>query len=474
MTRLFKHDRSVVRPLLALAIPIMLGNLFQAAYQLTDAFWVGRLGEKAVAAVTLSFPIIFFITALGIGFAIAGATLTAQYFGAKDKEMVNHSAAQTLVVVVGSGLLLGILGYFMTDTILSWLRVDEVIRPVSAAYLRIAFMAMVFNFSFFMFQAIMRSIGRPKFPVYIVIGTVVLNFFLDPLFMFGNSFIPAYEVSGTAIATAITQAIAASIGISSLFMGKFGIKLRAKNFKPDFSFILKTMRIGIPASLEQSARSLSLAVMTGLIASFGTLAIASYGVSSNVLQLSLMASFGLAGGNAALVGQKLGAKDKDGALKVATTSLKLIFLILIAIGALVFIFAPYLVAFFVPGEPDVIAEGARLLRFLAPTFSLIGLQVVVGSTLQSAGATTKAMILTIASQWLLQIPLAFLLSKTFNLGITGIWLAFPATNLIMVLVYLKVFWGRKWQNREIISSEEKILSDKTVQERNLEEIIRVE
>lgn len=473
MKRLFKHNKGVIRPLLALAWPIMLGNLFQAAYQLTDAFWVGRLGEKAVAAVTVSFPIIYFMTALGIGFAIAGAILTAQYFGAKVQEMVNHSVAQTLLVVVAAGLILALAGFFMTDTILSWLQVDSSIRLDAASYLHIAFVAMVFNFSFFLFQAIMRSIGRPKFPVYIVVGTVVLNFFLDPLFMFGNAIIPAYGVAGTAIATAITQALAAIIGISSLFIGKFGIKLSLKHFKPDFAFMLKTMRIGIPSSLEQSARSLSLAVMTGLIASFGTLSLAAYGVSSNVLQLSLMASFGLAGANSALVGQKLGAREKESAMAVAKTSLKLIFSALLVIGGLVFIFAPYLISFFVPGDPILIAEGARLLRFLAPTFSLIGIQVIVGSTLQSAGATTKAMFLTIASQWLLQIPLAFILSKLLGWGVDGIWLSFPLTNLIMVLIYLKVFFKKKWQDKKIISEEDR-LSHLAVAERNLEEIIRVE
>lgn len=472
MKKIFNKD-GMIRPLLTLTAPIMLGNLFQAAYQLTDAFWVGRLGEKAVAAVAVSFPVIFFVTALGIGFAIAGATLTAQYFGAKKEDMVNRSAAQTILVVVFSATILSAIGFLMTNTILNWLQVDSSIRDLSAAYLKISFIGMVFNFSFFMFQAVMKSIGKPKFPVYIVIGTVILNFFLDPLFMFGSSFIPALGVAGTAMATVSTQSLAAIIGLSSLFSGKFGIKLHLKDFRPDFKFIKKTVKIGLPASLEQSARSLSLAVMTGLISSFGTLAVAAYGVSANILQLSLMASFGIAGANAALVGQKLGADLKDEAFKVARTSLKLIFSLLVIVGAIVFAFAPSFISFFVPNDIAVINEGARLLRFLAPAFSLIGLQIVVGSTLQAAGATTKAMFLTISSQWLIQIPLAFILSKLLGFGITGVWLTFPLTNLIMSLIYLSVLFNKKWQDKKIISEEEK-LRDKTVSERNLEEIIRVE
>ena len=470
MKNIFKTDKKIIQPLLRLAAPIMLGNLFQAAYQLTDAFWVGRLGEKAVAAVAISFPVIFFIISLGIGFAIAGATLTAQYFGAKNEKMVSHSAAQTLLIVVIAASILSAIGYFMTDTILGWLQVDASIIDKAASYLRISFLGMIFNFTFFMFQAIMRSIGRAKFPVYIVIGTVILNFFLDPLFMFGRGIIPALGIAGTALATVSTQSIAAIIGLISLFVGKQGIKIHWRDFKPDFPFLLKTARIGLPASLEQSARSLSLAVMTGLISSFGTLAVAAYGISSNILQLSLMICFGLAGANSALVGQRLGANNKEEAMNIAKTSLKLIFGALIFVGALVYIFAPYLIQFFIPNDPNVIAEGARLLRFLAPAFSLIGLQIVVGSTLQAAGATTKSMIMTIASQWLVQIPLAFILSKFFGLGITGIWLTFPLTNFVMSIIYLIVFFRGTWSNKNILTQEEKSQLQ-VLQETKIEEIV---
>ena len=470
MKNIFKSDKKIIRPLLKLAAPIMLGNLFQAAYQLTDAFWVGRLGEKAVAAVAISFPVIFFIISLGIGFSIAGATLTAQYFGAKNEKMVGHSTAQTLLIVVITASVLSVVGYLMTNTILGWLQVDASIIDNAASYLRISFIGMLFNFSFFMFQAIMRSINRAKFPVYIVIGTVLLNFFLDPLFMFGSGLIPALGITGTAIATLITQSIAAIIGITSLFVGKQGIKIHWRDFKPDFPFLLKTARIGLPASLQQSARSLSLAVMTGLISSFGTLAVAAYGVSSNILQLSLMICFGLAGANAALVGQKLGANNKEEATNIAKTSIKLIFVALALIGSLVYIFAPFLIKFFVPNDANVIKEGARLLRFLAPTFSFIGIQIVVGGTLQAAGATTKAMIMTIASQWFIQIPLAFLLAKFFGLGITGIWLTFPLTNFVMAIVYLIVFFRGKWKNKDIINKEEKTKLQ-VLQETKMDEIV---
>ncbi|QQG52616.1 MAG: MATE family efflux transporter [Candidatus Falkowbacteria bacterium] len=468
-----KSNKKIIKPLLALAGPIILAHFFQAAYQLTDAFWVGRLGEKGVASVAVTAPVIFFMMSLGIGFAIAGATLTAQYFGAKNEKMVSHSAAQTMITVVNVALILSIIGYILAPYILRFLGVDDSIFFSALSYLRISFIGMIFNFSFFIFQSIMRSIGRPQLPVYIVAGTVLLNFILDPLFMFGFGFIPALGVAGTAWATLFTQSIAAIIGLTTLFGGKFGIKLHRRDFLPDFQFMKRSFLLGLPASIEQSARSLGFAVITGLITSFGTLAVAAYGVGSNLFQLALMLAFGFAGANAALVGQNLGAQNPQAADHTARLSLKLIFLSLTSLGAIIFIFAPAFIRFFVPDDLDVIREGAFFLRFMAPIFGIIGMQIIVGSTLQAAGATKQSMMLTIISQWVIEIPLAFLLAKVFNLGILGVWLAFPITNLLAVAVYLTIFFRGRWKNKKIINDDARLQTE-VIQEAQINEIVTTE
>ena len=291
--------------------------------------------------------------------------------------------------------------------------------------------------------------------------------------MFGYGPIPALGVAGTALATLGTQSLAAIVGLTSLFSGKRGIKLHLSDFKPDWLFLKRAFKIGLPASLAQSSSSLEMAVMTGLVASFGTLAMAAYGVSGNILHLSFMLSFGIAGANAALVGQRLGANEPEAADKIARLSMKLIFSFLLLSGVLTFIFAPFLVAFFVPSEPAVIAEGARLVRFISTAFGLIGLRIIVNSTLQAAGATDQAMKLSMVADWLVQLPLAFFLSKALGLGMTGIWLTFPLTNLIMTAVALIVFFRGRWKKKKIISPEAKT-ELKVLQETEIEEIITKE
>ncbi len=467
------NKEKMLKPLLKMAAPIILVQLFQVAYQFTDAFWVGRLGEKAMAAVTMSMPILFFMTSLGIGLAVAGSTLTAQYFGAKNEKMLSHAAAQTMLMVLIISALFSLIGYIFSLEILKLLKTDASILKDAQAYLRISFLGLIFNFCFFIFQSIMRSIGRPQTPVYIVIGTVILNFVLDPLFMFGYGPIPAMGVSGVALATIGTQSIAAFIGLSMLFTGKHGIHLHYRDFIPDFAFIKRAFWLGLPASIEQSARSLSLSIITALIAAFGTLAVAAYGVGTNILQLMLMVSFGLAGANAALVGQNLGAGQAARAKRFALLSLKISFLAFSFLGLISFIFAPLLIGFFVPNDAAVITAGAHYLRFIAPIFGLIGLQIIIGSTLQAAGSTTKAMTLTLISQWVVQIPLIYLLSRFSSLGIDGLWLAFPLTNVVMAIVYLVVFKRSAWEKKKLISEEER-LSEQTRQEAELETAIPLE
>ena len=209
-----------------------------------------------MAAVSVSFPITFLTISLGAGFAIAGSTLIAQYVGAKNRPMVNHVAAQTLLMVVVVSVILGSIGYVLTPFLLGLMGVSPSVLSGATGFMRISFMGLVFVFGFFMFQSIMRGIGEVKMPLWIVLGTVCLNYILDPLFIFGYGPIPGLGVSGAALATLFTQAIAAIIGLAILLTGKYSIHLKISDFKPDFGYIKKAFLLGFPASMEMSMRGL--------------------------------------------------------------------------------------------------------------------------------------------------------------------------------------------------------------------------
>jgi len=447
----------ILSSLLKLAVPIMIANLLQAAYQLVDAFWVGRLGGDAVAAVSVSTPVIFLTIALGTGLAIAGSILIAQYFGAGQQEMVNHVAAQTLLMVITVSVVLSIVGYWLSPYFLKVLNVTPQVYSDALGFMRVAFIGLVFSFSFMIFQSVMRGVGRVTLPVYIVLGTVILNFALDPLFIFGWNFIPAMGVKGAALATLFTQSLAIIIGFFILFRGKHGIHLQLKDFKPDYKHIKKAFKIGFPSSIEQSMRAIGMMAITFLIVHFGTTTVASYGAGSNLIQLILIPALGLSMAIATLVGQNIGAGNIARAAQIGKLGGYLGFGLLSGLGIIAYIFAPYLIAFFVPNDPEVIKGGTELLRITCLSWGFLGLQLCLMGVFRAVGNTTLPMILTLVSQWVIQFPLAYILSHNTSLGKVGIWWAFPISSVVTGLITLIIYAKGDWKKERLTGKTNKLI-----------------
>ncbi|QEL12564.1 MATE family efflux transporter [Kushneria phosphatilytica] len=454
----------VLASLLRLAVPIVLANVLQSLYQLIDAFWVGRLGGHAVAAVSVCFPITFLLIALGSGLGVAGSTLVAQYMGAGQHRMVNRVAAQTLLMVALVSIGLSLLGEWLAPSLLKLLGVAPEVYDGALIFLRFSLAAMIFTFGFAMFQSLMRGIGEVRTPLYIVAGTVVLNVVLDPLLIFGLGPIPGLGVGGAALATLITQALALMIGLRLLLRGRWTIQPAASDFRPDWPFIRRAFRLGFPASIELSARALSMNVMVFLVSGFGTVTIAAYGVGTNVLSFVIIPALGLSMSTAALVGQNIGAGQFERAARIARLSAAIAFVTLSLVGALVFVFATALVRFFVPADDAVIATGGRFLHTVALTFGFMGLQMALTGVFRATGQTLVAMVLTLVSQWVLQFPLAFVLSRDAVLGQSGIWWAFPVTNVVIALITVAWFARGDWMKQRLTTVDEDPVAERVTEE----------
>jgi len=459
----FMLEGPIGAALLRLSIPIILGNMLQAGYQLTDAFWVGRLGAAAVAAVSIGFPVTFLVIAMGAGLAIAGATLTAQYMGAGRQDMVNHVAAQTMLMVAFTSVILGSAGYLLTPNLLVWLGVAPEVYDGALGFMRVSFVGIVFVFLYGMFQALMRGVGQTRIPLFIVAGTVLLNFVLDPLFIFGWGPLPPQGVRGAALATLSTQGLAALIGMLIFFGGRHGIQLRWKDFRPDLPYIRRAFFLGMPGSVELSTRSLGMVVLSFIVASFGTVTLASYGVGVNVMQFVSIPAMGLSMAVATLVGQNIGAGKLDRAEKVAILGACWGFGILTVAGILAYNFSEQIVAVFVPDDPAVIQAGSEFIRVMCFAWGGAGLQYCLVATFRASGNMLIAMVIALVSQWMLQFPLAYILSKHTPLNEAGIWWSFPITNIIVALVAIAWFAHGGWKKTRITEEDEQISAVTTEQ-----------
>ncbi len=318
-----------------------------------------------------------------------------------------------------------------------------------------------------MFQSLMRGTGEVTVPLFIVAGTVVLNFILDPVLIFGMFGLPALGVMGAAIATLIAQAAATVAGIALLMSGRYGIAIGWQSFKPDFAFIARAFNLGYPASIEQSARGLGMTVMTFLITSFGTVTMASYGVGTNVLKFVVIPAMGFSMATSTLVGQNIGAGNIARAERVARLAGVITFLALSAVGVICFLLASHIVALFVPEDADVIREGAVFIRTVAWSFGFIGLQFALMGVLRASGNTFAAMLITLVSQWVFQFPLAYILSEHTALHADGLWWAFPVANVATCLIAGIWFARGDWKKGRLVASDERAVESEDVAEQVL-------
>ena len=444
----------IARSLAKLAIPIICINLLQVAYQLTDAFWVGRLGANAVASVSISFPITFLLVSVATGFSIAGSALVAQHSGARNHSRVNHVAAQTLILVVSFSVILSAVGWIFSPWLLRLMNVDSGVADNALRFLRAIFLGLPFMFSFTVFQSVLRGVGQVKVPMVIIFCTTTLNFILDPLFIFGWKCIPALGVAGAAMATFGTQVVAAVIGLCLLFFGNYPIHLSSSHFKADFPFLKKLFFLGLPASLEQSIRSLGILVMMFLITSFGIITTAVYGVGSNLLQLVIIPAVGISVASSVLVGHNIGAGKMKRAHDTAVLSAIISFVVLSAIGLLCFLFAENLVRFFVPNDKEVIKQGATFVRIMSLSFGFLGAQMSLSGVFRASGNLIIPLLFSVVSFWVLQFPAAYILSKHTSLGILGLWWAFPISYILTTLLAVVWFVKGDWKNKRLIGEEE--------------------
>jgi len=438
------------RSLLVLGLPIMGANVLQIAYQLIDAFWVGRLGAAAVAGVSICMPFVFFIISAGMGFSIAGTTLIAQYVGARNRAMVDHVAAQTLLMVFMISVVLGSIGFAAAPGLLRLMGVAPDVYANALIFLRVSFVSLPLGFNYFMFQGLMRGVGETTVPLYITAGTVVVNFILNPVLIFGMWGAPHLGVLGAALATATAQGLAALTGLYLLGTGRFGIRIIFRELKPDFAFIKRAFLLGYPASIEQSARALGMSLMTFLIASFGTVTTAAYGVGVNVLNFVALPAMSFSMATSTLVGQNIGAGRIARAEDVARIAAMISFGALSVLGLIFFVLAPHIGALFVPGHAEVISETAVYIRTISWSFGFLGLQFALMGVLRASGDMMAAMIISLVSQWVLQFPLAYLLSKHTSLGAHGLWWAFPTSNIAIAIISGIWFARGNWKTRRLV------------------------
>ena len=431
-----------------LAIPLLLANLMQTAYNIIDTYWVGRLGEEAIAAISLAFPIIFLIISFGAGLTIAGTVLIAQYTGRQDQENVDLTAGQTIILLVNVSVVISLVGFFASHPILQLMGAEPGVLGKATVYLKILFGGAVFMFMFFVFQSILRGWGDTRTPMWVMFWSVLANTLLDPLLILGIGPFPKMGIAGAAWATIISRGAAAVVGLWILFSGRKLLHIRFRHLWPDWQMQWRLIKLGIPASVEQSITALGITAMIFIVADFGTTVVAAYGIGARVLSFVIVPAFAISMATSTTLGQNFGAGQLERAEKAGWIGAGTGFGALTLFGVLLFLFAEPVTAAFIKDNAEVVRLGSEFLRIMALTFGFFSLQLVFNGAFRGAGKTTTAMMMAFIAFWVTRIPVAYLLANTLEMGPQGIWWAFPISIVFMGLLTTFWFWLGRWKRAE--------------------------
>jgi putative MATE family efflux protein len=330
--------------ILVLSGPIMLNNFIQTIYNLTDTYWVSHLGSTEVAAITLIWPIIFFIMALGLGISIAGTALISQYIGSNDIEDATNVAGQLILFSSIFSLVFGVLGAFSAWYIVRLMGGEGKLLKDASDFLKIVFIGMPMMFIFFSFNSIKQGQGDTITPMKYSALSVALNIILDPIFIFTFGL----GVKGAAIATVLSRGIFAFYAMYKLFNQSEGIHLNISHLKLNKELLLKIIKIGLPSSIGQSTAALGFAVLNMFILSFGKPTMAAFGIGNRINSLVLMPAMGIGSALSTIVGQNLGADNIKRAKKAVKTSAILTTIFLVIGGFILFILASKIILLFKP------------------------------------------------------------------------------------------------------------------------------
>jgi len=444
----------IIRTALTLAWPVMLSNAFETVYNLTDAFWLGKLGPEAVAAPSISWPIMFLFISLSAGFGISGISLVSQYTGAGLPEKANKSAGQLLFVLLSSSCAAMILGFLFAGDILTLMGASQIVQATTTPYLQVMFLAMPFLFFHFGFRATLRGYGDTKTPMILTIASSVLDTALDPFFVFGWGPIPQMGVVGAALTTLMTRGLAAIIGMYLLFSGRLGIKLKLSDLKPDLSWMKKVVSIGVPSAIGLSGTALGFVVLISLVSIEDRLLpgegilLAAYGIGSRLINFINIVLWGGVSAISTMVGQNLGANQNARAVETVK-KLLLSFAILSVTGSAVIYFLRVPLYTLFISNLEVLDAGSTFITFFVFSVPFFTIFRMVSGVFEGAGNTRPSMILSLIRLWGLRTLLAYVFYFFLGMGAAGIWAGMAIGNVGAAALSVAWLSNGTWKRRVI-------------------------
>ena len=435
---------SVNRLLITMSLPMMISMLVQALYNIVDSIFVSKINEYALRAVSLAFPIQSLMIAVAVGTAVGLNAFLSKTLGEKDYEKANVIAENGVFIEFVSFLVFAVIGLLVSRPFfLSQTDIPEV-AEYGTIYLTICCCASFGIFTQMAFERLLQSTGKTFYTMITQGVGAVTNLILDPIFIFGLFGLPEMGVAGAALATVLGQVVAGGLAIYLNHRVNTELHLSFKGFRPDGHLILQIYKVGIPSIVMQAIGSVMTYGMNLILGAFGA-AQTVFGIYFKLQSFIFMPVFGLNNGMVPIIAYNYGAKKRERVIQTMKSSIMYAVGIML-VGLVVMEIIPAQLIGLFNATDELIELGVPALRIICLSFCFAGFCIVVGSVFQALGNGVYSMIISIARQLCVLLPVAYLLSLSGNVNL--IWWSFPIAEIASVT--MSTFFLVKI-NREVIS-----------------------
>ncbi len=437
---------NMLQAILSLAIPVVINSFLQTMYNLTDTFWLGKIGTNELAAINLVTPVQNIIINFGMGITVAGSVLIAQYIGAKETENAKSMANQIFVCAGCFALFCSAVVFFTTSGIVNWLGADGETYRHACIYLRIVVWDMPFLYMVNIFSAVHQAQGDTVRPMFLNLGGITLNMILDPLLMVGFQM----GTAGAALATLLAKMVPAMVAFVLLSNRNNDVHLDVRSMKFEWEKVKLILRIGLPTAVGGSTMQLGFLLMSRNVYAYGNQAMAAYGIGNKVNGLITLPSNGIGSAVATIVGQNMGAKQVERAREGYLLSMK-ICVVFLFIGGMILsrdVISTGIVSIF-SDDAEVIAMAADFLSIMAFWCFTNGVYNATTGLFQGTGHTEVTMAVDATRLWVFRFLTLWFCESILKMEVRSVWYSVVVSNGISSVILYILYKTNIWKKYKI-------------------------
>jgi len=436
------------RAIWMLAIPMVLEMVMESIFAVVDMFWVSHLGPDAMAIVGITESMMTMVYAVAIGLSIAATAVVARRVGEKDADGAATAAVQAILLGVVAAAILGVIGAILAPHLLQVMGAEPSAIALGGSFTRIMLGGNATVFLIFLINAVFRGAGDASIAMRTLWLANLFNIALGPCFIFGWGPFPELGVAGAAVATNTGRGIGVLYQLFSLARRSRQLTIRRRHLRIDRAVMRNMLRIAGDGIGQLLINTTSWVGLMRLMAPFGSVALAGYAVAMRVVMFAILPAWGLSNAAATLVGQNLGAKQPERAEQAVWTAARYNLYFLGAVGAVFVVFAGPIVRLF-PGGAEMQAFGATSLRIIGIGFPFYAYGLVLSSAFNGAGDTRTPTIMNLFCFWLWELPLAWVLARSFGFGAQGIVVAVAVAFSTLAVVSVIMFRRGSWKSKRV-------------------------